>query len=200
MGLLRWAPPLAWMGVIFWLSGAAGAPEATASWNFPLLRMLLPWAAPEQLAFVHLLVRKLAHVIEYGVLAFLWHRAFRQSGFAGRGMSWGAFGIAVGYAAFDELHQGWTRLRSASASDVMLDAAGAGAMLLLLRVGWRSALTFFTGLLLWAAALGGTTLLLLNLALRVGNRWLWISAPLGWIALWGWRRWRRRPAFLLTHP
>ena len=69
---------------------------------------------------------------------------------------------------------------------------------------WRralaSALNFFTGLFLWAAAVGGTLLLLLNLTLGVGNRWLWISAPLGWIALWGWRRWRRRPAFLLTPP
>ena len=51
---------------------------------------------------------------------------------------------------------------------------------------------FFTGLLLWAAAVGGTIVLFLNLALGVGTRWLWISAPLGWIALWGWRRRRHR--------
>ena len=81
-----------------------------------------------------------------------------------------------------------------------LDAAGAGSALLFLRFGWRRALNFFTGLLLWAAAVGGTILLLLNLALGVGTRWLWISAPLGWIALWGWRRWRPRPAFPLTPP
>lgn len=195
MRLRHWAPPLAWMGVIFWLSGGAGAQEVTASWAFPPLRVLLPWATTEQLAFVHLLVRKLAHVIEYGVLAFLWHRAFRHSGLAGRGTGWRAFVITAAYATFDELHQGWTGVRSASASDAILDAAGAGATLLLLRVGWRSALTFFTGLLLWVAALGGTLLLLLNLLVRVRGRWLWISAPLGWIALWCWRRWRRRPAF-----
>ena len=56
---------------------------------------------------------------------------------------------------------------------------------------WVPAFTFLTGLLLWGAALGGSFLLLLNLSLGVQN-WLWVSAPIAWIALWGWRRHRHR--------
>lgn len=194
MRFRHWARPLAWMGVIFWFSSEAWSGSATAAWMFPFLQAIFPRATSDQLAFLHLLLRKLWHVIEYGLLASLWRRALAQgSGLRRSGGEWGAFWIAVGYAVFDEFHQGWTGSRTASPFDVALDAAGAGATLLLLRSGWRSALTFFTGLLLWAAAAGGTTLLLLNLALGVGNRWLWLSAPLGWIALWGWRRRRRRP-------
>ena len=194
LSLRRWAPPLAWMGVIFWFSSDAWSAEATASWTLPLLQALLPWATEEQLQFLHLLQRKLGHVFEYALLALLWRRALVQkSGRARPTTDWGAFGIAVGYAVFDELHQGWTGLRSARSSDVLLDAGGAGAALLLLRWGWRSALTCLTGLLLWVAAVGGTLLLLLNLSVGVSGRWLWVSAPLAWMALWAWRRCRFRP-------
>lgn len=194
MNLRRWAPPLMWMGVIFWFSSGAWTAEATASWTLPLLQALLFWATKDQLLFLHVLLRKLGHVIEYGLLAFLWRRAFvRGSGLAQPRTNWGAFGITVGYAAFDELHQGWTGLRSASASDIVLDAAGAGVTLLLLQCGWRSALALLTGLLLWVAALGGTLLLLLNLLVGVKGRWLWISAPLAWIVLLAWCRHCRQP-------
>lgn len=194
MRFRHWAPPLAWMGVIFWFSSAAWSGAATASWMLPLLQALFPPATTYQLEFLHMLVRKLAHVIEYALLAFLWRRGLAQgSGLGQPRREWVAFGTSVGYAVFDEIHQGWTGVRGASPFDVALDGAGAGAALLLLRFGWRRALTFFTGLLLWATALGGTLFLLLNLSLGVNDRRLWISAPLGWIALWAWRRLRQRP-------
>ena len=53
-------------------------------------------------------------------------------------------------------------------------------------------MTGLTTGLLWLAALGGTGLLLLHAATGTPGRWLWASTPLAWIALWGWRRWKRR--------
>ena len=61
-------------------------------------------------------------------------------------------------------------------------------MLLGLRHGRGATLAFLTGLALWVAALGGTLLLALNLAVGVRGRWLWLSVPVAWIALWVWRR------------
>jgi VanZ family protein len=183
------------MGVIFWLSTDAGSYEATASWTLPFLQGLLPWATREQLEFLHFLQRKLGHVFEYALLAFLWRRALIPDPASARLLrEWGVFGITVGYAVFDELHQGWTGSRGAGVGDVVLDAGAALAMLLLLRYGGRPALSFLTGLLLWVAALGGTLLLLLNLSVSVRGGWLWISAPLAWIGLWLWRRRNRYPS------
>ena len=190
--MLRWAPPLAWMGVIAWLSGDAGSAEATAPWTFPLLQALLPWATPEQLQFLHLFLRKSGHVLEYALLAFLWHRALARGAGGPASAQLSALGITVGYAAFDEIRQSWTALRTGSAFDVLLDAGGAGAMLLGLRQGWAPSLAFLTGLALWVAALGGTLLLVLNLSVGVSGRWLWLSVPVAWIALWAWRRRGRR--------
>lgn len=189
--MLRWAPPLAWMGVIAWLSGDAWSAEATGPWTFPLLQALLPWATPEQLQFLHLVLRKSGHVLEYALLAFLWVRALARGAGAPASAQLSALGITVGYAAFDEIRQGWTDLRTASAFDLLLDAGGAGAMLLGLRHGRGATLAFLTGLSLWVAALGGTLLLALNLSVGVRGRWLWLSVPVAWIALWAWRRWRR---------
>lgn len=194
MSLNRWGPPLAWMGVIFWLSGSAGAREATASWVPPLLQALLPRATADQLVFLHLLLRKLGQVVEYALLAFLWRRALVQGlRHAGPRKESKVFAITLGYAILDELHQGWTGIRSASAPDVVLDAGAAAATLLILRRRWRWALACLTGGLLWLTAVGGTLLLGFHLSLGLAVGWLWISVPLAWILLWAWRRRHRQP-------
>jgi len=58
----------------------------------------------------------------------------------------------------------------------------------------QKAVTVLTTILLWIAAAGGTLLLLLHLLAGTPARWLWVSAPLAWLALWGWWRVGRRPA------
>src|SRR3972149_5178302 len=73
-------PPVVWMGVIFWLSTRSFAAEETGGWILPLLKALFPWATLPQLEFIHWLGRKTAHVLEYAVLAGLWHRAFSRGG------------------------------------------------------------------------------------------------------------------------
>ncbi len=190
------------MGIISWGSTGSFSSEATRSLLLPLLRALLPWADPGQLEFLHVALRKTGHLIEYAILAWLWFRALlpgtTPGGFARRVRTPGrcallALAISVAAAGLDELHQAWTEVRTGSAVDVLWDGAGAAAALGLLSVGWPAAVTFFTTTLLWTAAAGGTFLLLLHVLTGTPGRWLWASAPLAWVALWGWRRLRRGP-------
>ena len=181
--------PVAWMGFIFWLSTGSFSAEETGGLILPLLRALFPWASLPQLEFLHWLGRKAAHVGEYAVLAGLWHRAFPRGGGAARPLT--SFALTAGYAIVDELHQGWTGSRGASALDVVLDAAGGAAALLLATWGWRRAAERLTGALLWFATAGGSLLLLLYLGVGAPVRWLVVSVPLAWLALWAWRRRRR---------
>jgi VanZ family protein len=178
--------PVAWMGFIFWLSTGSFSAEETGGWILPLLKTFFPWASLPQLEFLHWLGRKTAHVMEYAILAWLWHRVFRHTERGGRPGA--AFGLTVVYAITDELHQGWTGSRGASALDVVLDAAGGGAALLSATWGWRRAAERLTGALLWFAAAGGSLLALVMLMAGAPVRWLLVSAPLAWLALWAWRR------------
>lgn len=194
MRFAAFVPPVAWMGVIFWLSTGTFSAEQTASWILPLLHALFPWATPGQIEFLHWLGRKTAHVTEYAILAWLWQRAFLKSGPPGlsRGSETAAaFGLTVAYAIFDEIHQGWSGQRTASARDVALDSFGGLTALTLARRGWRRTLEGATTLLLWVAAAGGSLLLFVFFLAGAPARWLWGSVPLAWIALWGWRRHRR---------
>jgi VanZ family protein len=177
------------MGVIFWLSTPSFAAEETGGWILPLLKALLPWATLPELEFIHWLGRKTAHVTEYAILAWLWHRALSRPGRGPRSLA--AFALTVAYAIIDELHQGWTARRGACALDVVLDAAGGGAALLLAAWGWRRTAERLAGALLWFAAAGGSLLLFLYLGVGAPVRWLVVSGPLAWLALWAWRRRRR---------
>lgn len=194
MGVAPWILPVAWMGVIFWLSTAGFSAEATGRWILPLLKALLPWAAQTQVEFLHGLARKGGHVTEYAILAWLWYRSFVRVGPPalprGRRVL-AAFGLTVAYASLDELHQAWTGRRGGSAADVVLDAMGGGVGLLLTSGGWRGAAERLTTALLWIAALGGSLVLLVGLLAGVPARWLWASVPLAWLTLWAWRRQRR---------
>ena len=185
-----WIPPVAWMGVIFWLSTGTFSAEHTLGWTFPILRALFPWATQSQLAFLHWLGRKTAHVTEYAILAWLWHRALSKPAprdLAPGARAWAALGLTVAYAILDELHQGWTGERGASPADVALDAVGGGVALTLRVWGLDRGVERLTAALLWFAAVGGSLLLLLNLVAGAAAAWLWASVPLAWLALWRWR-------------
>src|SRR2546427_9686210 len=74
----HWLPPVLWMGVIMLLSTDTGSAAHTGELLLPLLHWLLPWASPGDLAAIHGLVRKGAHLTEYAILAALWDRAFTR--------------------------------------------------------------------------------------------------------------------------
>ena len=115
----HWLPPVLWMGVIMLLSTDTGSAAHTGELLLPLLHWLLPWASPGDLAAIHGLVRKGAHLTEYAILAALWYRAFTR----GRRLTpptagWLAFGISLAWATLDEWHQAFLPSRTSSATDV----------------------------------------------------------------------------------
>ena len=101
----RWLPVVAWAGVIFAFSSVPSLSTHLGTWD--------------------LLLRKLAHMAEYAVLALLLLRATGS-------YAW-ALAATVGYACTDELHQTFVRGRHGSPVDVAIDAVGALAGLAL----WR---------------------------------------------------------------
>jgi len=99
-----WLPVLIWMGLIFYSSSIPGK-------DIP---MLFPW----QDVFFHSVV--------YLVLGLLLTRAHEATF-----LSWGLMKIilatcilGVGYAVFDELHQGLIPQRQCSLFDVLVDSLG----------------------------------------------------------------------------
>jgi VanZ family protein len=121
--MLWFLPPLCWTGLIMYLGGGQWSSEETSSFLGPMLRALLPGFSPEFLGAVHFLIRKTAHLSEYGVLAVLWRRA--------TGRSWIALALAALTASVDEFRQLFTPGREGSAYDVLLDGTGAAAFLAL---------------------------------------------------------------------
>ena len=186
MRALRIVLPLAWTALVFWLSTDSWSATETSSLLLPVLRRLMPWAAHDQIEVAHWLVRKCAHAVEYGVLAALWSFALGSPEGWRRWLT--PLGLSILTASLDELHQATTLSRTASAADVLLDSAGAGATLIWLAGGAPALARCLTGALLWVAAAGGTALIALDWSVGVPARWLWCSTPAAWIALVVWRR------------
>jgi VanZ family protein len=184
MRLKYWLPPLLWMAVIVGFSADAASASHTEHWLLPILRGLAPWATPAQLEALHWLVRKIAHLSEYAILAGLWLRAFvRGRNLKPRTAGLLALAISVAWAILDELHQSFVPSRSASLADVLVDSVGAMIALTVIHVGWRQAVDRTTAALLWIAVIGGAGFLLVNTILGVPSGPLWLTAPLAAVAL-----------------
>src|SRR5688572_5216985 len=127
---MRFLPAVLWTMLVAWFSTDMWSASGPGTGLFSrLLGALLPWASFEQIQGVIWVIRKAAHLTEYGVLAMLWRWAFAPRGAA----SWSlAFGLSVLTAALDEIHQSTTAARTGSIVDVLVDAAGAFAGLALL--------------------------------------------------------------------
>jgi VanZ family protein len=113
----RWLPPLAWMGLIFFLSAQPSLPQAPEPW-------------------IDVLLKKGGHGVGYGILAWLYLRALRGNGKASDGLRLVSLGLAVAYGIADEFHQAFVPGRTPSALDVLVD--GAGATLAMALGWWRS--------------------------------------------------------------
>lgn len=101
-----WAPVLVWAALIYVLSGI---PSLNTGWGI--------W---------DLMLRKAAHVVEFGVLCLLIVRALYNSGL-GLGYNTAilcAAAVSFLYAVSDELHQAFVPGRGASTLDVVVDAIG----------------------------------------------------------------------------
>ena len=131
--LKYWLPLLVWLVVIFIDSTDLMSAEHTSRFIVPFLRWLKPDISLEALASIHFMIRKLAHLTEYAILALLLLRAsIRTTNIKNKPILYasvwaGCFIVAVS----DEFHQTFVASRSASIVDVMIDSAGATLGLLL---------------------------------------------------------------------
>jgi VanZ family protein len=103
----RFAPPLLLMGLIFFLSAQPDLSSGLGAWDTVL--------------------RKAAHMVEYGLLWFLWWRAL------GSGSPVPAIAITLLWAASDEYHQSFVEGRHGTPWDVAIDAVGVGLAALVAR-------------------------------------------------------------------
>lgn len=119
--LKYWFPVIAWAGIILAASTDFFSADSTGSW----LETIFGRAIPES---VNAVIRKLAHVVEYAILAGLASRALHHStrALVSRvGAPSIATAIAVAVAITDETLQSRSANRTGTPWDVALDAAGA---------------------------------------------------------------------------
>lgn len=125
-----WLPPLAWCGAVLAMSGNLGAGANTLS----VLKWLLSWfppLSPGQLNLLHFYLRKTGHFVAYGLLYFLWFRAFRGNlGWRHGRAFFPSIIFCLVVALLDEGHQSLFISRGSSLRDVALDLSGASSVAL----------------------------------------------------------------------
>jgi len=165
-------------------STAAFSADNTGAALGPVFRWLLPGANEAQLATVHALTRKAAHVTEYAVLVALWFLPLTaERGFSRRRAALVAWLVAVVWASLDELHQAFEPSRTASVIDVAFDSTGALVAAVAAGFGAARALDAAATIVLWAAALGGVLMIAADLASGVAAGLLWMTVPAAALAL-----------------
>lgn len=140
----------AWVAVVLWAAlvwsfGSDGfSASQTSRLLGPLLDWLLPNASQEHRAELLFLLRKIAHVVEYGVLGVLALRAVRLGSRLSNAATVALCLLLVaGVAIADEVRQVRSTERSGSQWDVLLDLGGALAALSLVAAlprRWRAPL------------------------------------------------------------
>ena len=191
-----WIPPLAWMAVIMILSSASFRSQRTGGLLVGLLAVLPSWIVPAEGPSLHGVLRKAAHLVEYGILALLWFRALvRDRSRPTWAAAVGAFTICVMWAALDETHQSFVPDRTGSARDVAVDAAGSLAVLAVARRTWLDTGRALIGFLLWAVVAAGAGTLALNQmrGTSSGHWWVTVPAATALAGRWCWGRPRPRP-------
>ncbi len=115
--LVAWLPAIALAALIFALSSVPGLAVAEGLWD--------------------LVTRKAAHLTVYALLALACLRGLAAHGIRGDRALLGALAATVLYAVSDELHQSTVPRRHGAPLDVVIDAVGASAALLAVRVRAR---------------------------------------------------------------
>jgi VanZ family protein len=125
--LLAVAMTLAWVVQIFWLSSESFSSVHSRSMLLGLLNGLHVGVSAKALDTLNLALRKLAHVVEYGILSILLYLTF-LSCIRFRWQAHLAYRCILGaaaYAILDEFHQLFVPQRGASVIDVLIDVTGA---------------------------------------------------------------------------
>lgn len=131
--IFRYAPLIVWIGVVLYASTGAASMAETSRFIRPLLKFLFTTASEETIVVYHGIIRKLAHLTEYAILAFFAARAFINSSKNPLRNYWFMFAFAVVLlvACTDESNQSFNAARTGSPYDVMLDCAGGALMILI---------------------------------------------------------------------
>ncbi|HXT62684.1 MAG TPA: VanZ family protein [Pyrinomonadaceae bacterium] len=135
--LWRYGPPIIWAALIFIGSSDLLSSSHTSGFILRPLHALFPSASEATLAAIHFLLRKLGHLTEYAILAWLSARALRSSSlrlFRERWF-WISLAVVVVYALFDEFRQSFVPSRTSSVYDSLIDMSGGLTALLVL--AWR---------------------------------------------------------------
>jgi VanZ family protein len=139
--LRAWWPAIVWAIIISVFSTDFFSPEHTGSLILPIIRWLYPSISKEGLEFVHHLIRKSAHFIEYFVFFMLLYHGIRATRRDPRPWHWSwalvAWFIAASYSVLDEIHQIFVPSRGPSPWDSLLDSTGALVALLVLFALYR---------------------------------------------------------------
>ena len=123
---LYWIPAILVATLISLFSTHYFSSQQTGRVIIPMLHWLLPAASPRMLRLMHVGIRKMAHVTEFGLFSVAVFHGIRGGRFGWR-FSWAlvTLVIAVTYAGLDEWHQSFVPLREARPRDVAIDVLGA---------------------------------------------------------------------------
>jgi VanZ family protein len=117
--LKLWLPVGLWCAAIFYLSSLPNLATPWGNWD--------------------IILRKCAHMAEYGILAFLiWRAIFPSIKInPSRTYAWSG-ALSLLYAISDEIHQSFVPTRHPSIYDILIDGIGIGVMLYFLMVRGRN--------------------------------------------------------------
>jgi VanZ family protein len=121
-----WIPAICVAALISTFSTHYFSSAETSRIIVPFLHWIFPAASPHTLSRMHTLIRKLAHITEFGVLSTAVFHGIRGERYGWR-FRWALITliIAVSYAGLDEWHQSFVPMREARFRDVLIDSTGA---------------------------------------------------------------------------
>lgn len=122
--LWAFAPLFLWIGVIFMLSSPQASMSETSRLIGPLISFFFPEISDESRRFIHVCVRKTAHLTEYAVLALFAVRAFAATVSLIRWRYLLAIVPVVVVASLDEYYQSFLASRTSTIWDVAIDIFG----------------------------------------------------------------------------
>ncbi len=123
--MIAYASLFLWIVVILILGSGTGSMAQTSRFIKPLIEFFFPSAPPETFLFIHAIIRKAAHFVEYAILAVLAARAFVRSpsNRVDRSPIFALLTVAA-VAVVDEVTQSFNITRTGSTWDVLIDLVG----------------------------------------------------------------------------
>jgi len=146
--LKHWLPAISVAILISVFSTHFFSYQETARVIMPILQWLFPLASHHTLYLMHVAIRKLAHITEFGAFSIAVFHGVRGER-PGWKFEWAlaTLLIAVAYGGLDEWHQSFVPMREARVRDVVIDATGAllAQVLVWAYAKWRRGSTDFEG-------------------------------------------------------